>query len=87
MIPRQFLVTLVLLAPLPALADAVSPGPDFNGTFAPEGMTCDGLGRIEVADGVMLGAEFAITITDLIEFPGAPNKVEATLLNQGGGGE
>lgn len=88
MIPRHILAcALVLLTPLFALADAVSPGPEFNGTYAPEGMTCDGLGRIEVTDGVMVGAEFAIQITDLIEFPGEAKKVEATLLNQGGGGE
>lgn len=89
MIPRPCLAfALFLLAPLAAAAgDVVSPGADFNGTYAPEGLTCDGPGRIRVTDGVMVGAEFAISITDLIEFPGEPNKVEATLLNQGGGGE
>lgn len=89
MIPRQtFATALFLLAPLAAVAgDVVSPGQDFNGIYAPEGMTCDGLGRIEVTDGVMVGAEFAISITDFIEFPGEPNRVEATLLNQGGGGD
>lgn len=89
MIPRHILVpSLFLMCPLAALAgDAVSPGPDFNCTFAPEVMPCDELGRIEVAEGVMVGAEFAIIITDLIELPGEANKVEATLLNQGGGGE
>jgi hypothetical protein len=89
MIPRQSLAfALFLLAPLAAASgDIVSPGADFNGTYAPEGMTCDGAGRIKVTDGAMVGAEFAISITDVIEFPGEPNKVEVTLLNQGGGGE
>ena len=60
----------------------------FDGTYAAEGMTCqDTIGRIEVKDGVMVGAEFAITVTDLIEFPGEPDRVSASLLNQGGGGE
>jgi hypothetical protein len=49
-------------------------------------MTCDNLGRVEIGNGVMVGAEFAITVTDIIEFPGEPNKVEATLLNEAGGG-
>ena len=35
----------------------------------------------------MVGAEFATSITDLIAFPGKPNKVAASLLNQGRGGE
>ncbi|WP_374427061.1 hypothetical protein [Tabrizicola sp.] len=58
----------------------------FDGVYATEGLGCDDLGRVEVGGGVMVGAEFAITVTDLIEFPGEPNKVEATLLNEGGGG-
>jgi hypothetical protein len=59
----------------------------FDGVYATEGLGCDDLGRVEVKDGVMVGAEFAITVTDLVEVPGEPNKVEATLLNEGGGGE
>jgi hypothetical protein len=84
---RQPLAVLVLSA-APALAgDAVALPTGFDGVYATEGLACDNLGRVEVKDGVMVGAEFAITVTDLIEFPGEPNRVEATLLNQGGGGE
>ncbi|HLQ20469.1 MAG TPA: hypothetical protein VK146_15955 [Tabrizicola sp.] len=84
---RLALVTLALTAAAAQAQDAVALPTGFDGVYATEGLACDNLGRVEVKDGVMLGAEFAITVTDLIEFAGAPNKVEATLLNQGGGGE
>lgn len=67
--------------------DAVALPTGFDGVYATEGLACDGLGRVEVRDGVMLGAEFAITVTDLVEFPGAANQVEATLMNDAGGGQ
>jgi|GEM_PF-4711508 len=77
---------LAVLA-VPALAeDGVSLGPGFDGAWATDGMTCDDLGRVEIGEGVMVGAEFAITVTDIVEFPGEPNRVEATLLNEAGGG-
>jgi hypothetical protein len=84
---RLALVALAFTA-APSLAqDAVALPTGFDGVYATEGLACDNLGRVDIKDGVMVGAEFAITVTDLIEFPGEPNKVEATLLNQGGGGE
>jgi hypothetical protein len=84
---RLVLVTLALSAAAAQAQDAVTLPTGFDGVYATEGLACDNLGRVEVKDGVMVGAEFAITVTDLIEFAGEPNKVEATLLNQGGGGE
>lgn len=91
------MIRLVLVASVLALSlssatavraeDAVTLPMGFDGVYTTEGLACDGLGRVEVRDGVMLGAEFAITVTDLVEFPGAPNKVEATLVNDAGGGQ
>lgn len=81
-----FVVALIAAGPVLA-EEGVSPGPGVDGSYAPEGMACDGLGRIEVSGGSIVGAEFAITITDIVELPGEPNKVEVSLLNQGGGGE
>jgi hypothetical protein len=79
---------LAALLPSAALAQrTIDLGPAFNGTYAPEGMACEGLALIEVQGGTMVGAEFAISITDIIEFPGEANRIEASLLNQGGGGE
>lgn len=85
---RSLILALMLTAASAARAqEAVALPTGFDGTYAPEGMACDGLGLVEVKDGVMVGAEFAISVTDLVEFPGEPNRVEATLLNSGGGGE
>jgi hypothetical protein len=83
---RLALPALVLTAASALAQDAVLLPTGFDGIYATEGLGCDDLGRVEVKDGVMMGAEFAITVTDLIEFPGEPNKVEATLLNDAGGG-
>jgi hypothetical protein len=83
----RLVLAAVVLSAAPARAEeAVALPTGFDGVYATEGLACDGLGRVEVADGVMVGAEFAITVTDLIEVPGEPNKVEATLLNEAGGG-
>lgn len=80
-------LALALLTPCVALAqEGLALPTGFDGSYATEGMACEGPGRVEIKDGVMVGAEFAITVTDLIAFPGEPNKVEATLLNEGGGG-
>lgn len=84
---RLSLVALALSAAAAQAGDAVALPTGFDGVYATEGLDCDNLGRVEVKDGVMVGAEFAITVTDLIEFPGEPNKVEASVLNQGGAGE
>ena len=84
---RLALVALALSAAPSTAQDAVALPTGFDGVYATEGLACDGLARVEVKDGVLVGAEFAITVTDLVEFSGEPNKVEATLLNQGGGGE
>lgn len=84
---RLACAALVLSAAAACAGDAVALPEGFDGVYATEGMTCDNLGRVEVKDGVMTGAEFAITVTELIEFPGEPNRVDAALLNEGGGGE
>lgn len=84
---RPALAALVLTAASARAEDAVLLPTGFDGVYGAEGLGCDDLGRVEVKDGVMMGAEFAITVTDLIEFPGEPNKVEASLLNDAGGGE
>ncbi|MGL4234945.1 hypothetical protein [Tabrizicola sp.] len=59
----------------------------FDGRYAPEGVTCGDALVITVEKGVMIGGDGAMTVTDLIEDPVNPRKVEATLLNEGGGGE
>jgi hypothetical protein len=40
-----------------------------------------------VENGSFIHMDGALTVTDLIEFPGEPNKVEVTMLGSGGGGE
>lgn len=84
---RIVLAALALSAVDARAEDGIALPAGFDGVYATEGLSCGDLGRVEVKDGVMVGAEFAITVTDLVEFPGEPNKVEASLLNQGGGGE
>lgn len=88
---RSFPISLVTLVigSLPALAETASVllPTGFDGSYAPEGLACAGSPRIVVKDGVMVGDEFSITVTDLVEDPVNPRKVEATLLNSGGGGE
>jgi hypothetical protein len=87
MIRRTACVLCALTAAAQA-QDGVALPTGFDGTYAVEGMTCeDDLGRVTVTDGVMVGAEFAITVTELVEYPGEPDRILASLLNQGGGGE
>ncbi len=68
-------------------AEPVTLPTGFDGSYAVEGLTCaDDVGRVDVRNGVMTGAEFAITVTDLVEYPGEPDRISATLWNEGGGG-
>ncbi len=83
---RLALLSLALFAPA-ALAQGVTLPPGFDGLYAPEGMPCSAVGRIRVEDGSFIHMDGALTVTDLIEFPGEPNKVEVSLLGSGGGGE
>jgi hypothetical protein len=76
----------VTTGPLGAEVRAMLLPPGFDGGYAPEGESCDGMGRIEVKDGVMVGAEFAISVVDLIEDPVDPRRISAGLWNEGGGG-
>jgi hypothetical protein len=78
-----------LLATSATLAEvrAVALPTGFEGRYAPEGVACEALAVITIDGGVMVGGEFAITVTDLIEDKDNPRKVEATLFNEGGGGE
>lgn len=82
----RIILALALSATAAQAEEAVALPSGFDGVYATEGLGCDDLGRVEVRSGVMVGAEFAITVTDLVEFPGQPNRVEATLLNEGVGG-
>lgn len=82
----RLLPLLLIWAPSVAAAEGIALPQGFDGSYAVEGAACDGPGRVEVAQGVMVGAEFAITVTDLIEMAGKANVVEASLLNEAGGG-
>ena len=78
---------MIALTPFARAQEAVALPDGFDGTYAVEGMTCrNAIGRVSLSDGVMVGAEFAITVTDLVEFPGEPDRISATLWNEGGGG-
>lgn len=76
----------VMQAPM-AMAQGVSLPSGFDGDYVPDGAPCTPEQAISVRDGRMIGPEFAITVTDLIEHPTDPLSVEATLLNEAGGGE
>jgi hypothetical protein len=80
-------VLLALSAPAALAEEGVTLPPGFDGLYAPEGMPCAGSGRITVENGVFIFMDGALTVTDLIESPGEANKVEATMLGSGGGGE
>lgn len=84
----RFILALIALTPCAALAqDGIALPTGFDGIYASEGMTCGTGERITVENGTIYGEEWGMTVTDLIEFPGEPNKVEATLAVSGGGGE
>lgn len=70
-----------------ALAQGISLPIGFDGVYAPMGHGCGDAGRITVKDGVMTGLDGAMTVTDLIEDPVNPRKVEASLMISGGGAE
>jgi hypothetical protein len=84
---RLALVVFSLSAPVALAEEGVALPPGFDGLYAPEGMPCAGSGRIQVEKGTFIHMDGAMTVTDLIEFPGEPNKVEVTMLGSGGGGE
>jgi hypothetical protein len=87
--PAALISSAVFLSAHAAHADAVSLPPGFDGLYATEGTPCGGAlsQQITVEDGVILFMDGAMSVTDLIEFPGEPNKVEVSLLASGGGGE
>ena len=81
----RFILAL-LVTPCAALAqDGVALPTGFDGIYASEGMPCGAGARITVADGTIFGADWGMTVTDLVEYPGKPNTVEATLAVSGGG--
>lgn len=87
---RPFAPTLgiaaMLATAIPSLAgEGIILPLGFDRFYAPEGLPCTGLPRIAVKDGVVVGVEFSITVTDLAEDPANPRKVEATLWNSAGG--
>lgn len=85
--PRFALVLAATLAANAAFADAVALPLGFDGDYVPDGAPCDLPNAISVKDGTMVGAEFSISVTDLIEDPTNPRRVEATLLHEAGGEE
>jgi hypothetical protein len=84
---RYALVCAVTLSFSAAGADGVALPLGFDGEYVPDGAPCDLRNAISVKDDSMVGAEFAITVTDLIEDPVNPNRVEVTLLHSAGGEE
>ena len=88
--PRQIIrlaLMIVLGMSVPARAEGIILPPGFDGDYVPDGAPCTQEHAISVKDGVMIGPEFAITVTDLIEHPTDPRQVDATLLSEAGGGE
>lgn len=84
----RFACLAILLCTAPARAEeGVALPAGFDGIYSGEGVPCGAGERITVKDGTIFGAEWGMTITDLIEFPGEPDRVEASLLVSGGGGE
>lgn len=84
---RYALLLAMTLAASAAGAEGVALPLGFDGDYVPDGAPCDPRNAISVNDGSMVGAEFAITVTDLIEDPVEPNRVEASLLHSAGGEE
>ncbi len=79
---------LFILSARAALAEGgVALPTGFDGTYAAEGQPCGTGEPITVSDGTLFGAEWGMTVTDLIESPNDPDTVEATLLVSGGGDE
>lgn len=85
--PRLPLAALLACVTTAALAQGVDLPLGFDGRYAPEGVACEGLMVITVEDGIMAGGDFGIIVTDLVEDPVNPRRVEASLLSQGGGEE
>ena len=79
---------LFALSATAALAgDGVALPTGFDGTYASEGMPCGTGEPITVKDGTLFGMEWGMSVTDLIEYPNDPDRVEASLLVSGGGEE
>lgn len=87
--PAALTAAAVSLSTGLAQAEAVSLPLGFDGLYATEGMPCGGAPaqQITVEDGVFTFMDGALSVTDLIEYPGDPNKVEVSLLASGGGEE
>lgn len=74
------------LAAKPVLPQVALPD-GFDGTYVPMGSTCADALQATVQDGVVLMMDGSIMVTDLIEDPVNPRRVEATLELSAGGGE
>jgi hypothetical protein len=85
--PFPLALAALVLSAAGALAEAVALPTGFDGSYAAEGEACTGASLITVAEGTFLMMDGAVTVTDLIEFPGEPNRVEASLELSGGGGD
>jgi hypothetical protein len=80
---RTALAALILSAPV-ALADGVALPMGFDGLYSAEFMTCADPGRITVQNGTLDYEDELLTITDLIEFPGQPNKIGVEMVGEEG---
>ena len=77
---RLALCFLALSAPAGLAEDrGVALPTGFDGLYAPEGLPCHGIGRISLRDGVFQGDGWTWTVTDVIEMPGEPDKVDVAL--------
>lgn len=65
------------------MAKGISLPEGFDGSYAPAGEACAGATMITVADGTMMDG--AMTVTDLIEDPVNPNRVDTQIEISAGG--
>ena len=85
---RAFALALFAASATSALAEeGVARPTGFAGIYAAEGLPCGAGQPITVKDGTLYGMEWGMTVTDLIEFPNDPDRVEASLLVSAGGEE
>ena len=78
-------LVLLLSSAMPLLAEGVALPEGFAGLYAPEGIACGSDLTIRVEGGAMIGGDGAMVVSDLIELPGTPKRVDVTLIVSGGG--
>jgi hypothetical protein len=70
----------------PAVSQVALPT-GFDGLYVPDGETCGSASQITVKDGNFIMMDGAMTVTDLIEDPVNPRRVDASLALSGGGAD